>query len=519
MEQEYDVKIKNILEHYEEDMLWRIPCPWFPTRTSDDKRFVHVYNALMLSQSLVDSGFRAPGVDLFPGDILNAGKKLISAVLVIVGNFTKEYYSTGLYLPPGGTVNLSVLEDWRRASDWSVHIGCHTDVLFTKSEWRRYPSVTVDYQLKLSSLPQFVFSPFGGLVWLRKLRKKPSKIRLRISGVVEAPYFDVRAKNSADQWARRRRAPGAWAELLGETIAFCVPSNEVRHREAGELEATMAGVWDKVVKSDHLLRGTNWRARRRERFVVDLQTSHGYGHSGYPMVGHLSWARYMLNRTHMFRTGSWGVCHEIGHNLQLPLWTESWAREVTNNIFCLYNFHLIFHLPVFLGNPHILSPARIAEARYYLQRGAPFSAWRRSDNLALIFFAQLAHHAGFGALAQVFRSFNALPDYRRPTSDLAKRDFWLRFLSRATSYSMVPLFQFWGIEVSDEAVTEVSVYRPFLPDDVMTQLAPDRVNTLAWRHYPMYRSITPVDETFLVQSYRCETPADLFEISKQPTGT
>ena len=179
-------------------------------------------------------------------------------------------------------------------------------------------------------------SPFGGLIYLKSPTGK-SMIKLRVSNVVETPYFDLKNENCLANWKVGRRAPGPWADIEGKYIRFTLPSTSIRAMKGRDLEKVMT-LWDKVIATNHDLRGTDVTAHRGEWIVADLQISAGAMHSGYPIMGHLGMTkgdRFILSYERLTTTGFWGPFHELGHNMQRGAWTIMGTREVTCNIFSL----------------------------------------------------------------------------------------------------------------------------------------------------------------------------------------
>lgn len=92
------------------------------------------------------------------------------------------------------------------------------------------------------------------------------------------------------------------------------------------------------------LRGSDPNKYRRERIVNDKQASAGYMHSGYPIVTHMDvcekkCGECMFDVSKLKTKGSWGLFHEIGHNLQRGEWTFDGELNDFKEIF---NINLVF---------------------------------------------------------------------------------------------------------------------------------------------------------------------------------
>ena len=124
---------------------------------------------------------------------------------------------------------------------------------------------------------------------------------------------------------------------------------------------------------DHLARAADLAAipavrPRAERFVVDVQTSAGYGHSGYPIVAFLDWTDGALDPV-----GSWGLFHELGHNHQNLDWVLPGSTECSVNLWSVY-LHEAIGIPRDVAHPAIAPEARADRLASYLADGADFAA-------------------------------------------------------------------------------------------------------------------------------------------------
>ena len=74
------------------------------------------------------------------------------------------------------------------------------------------------------------------------------------------------------EWAVLRTSPAPWAELEFDNVVFTVPSDGVRELERPD---KVAELWDDVMRGVADLAGAPHRFPRKERFVADVQISHG----------------------------------------------------------------------------------------------------------------------------------------------------------------------------------------------------------------------------------------------------
>lgn len=428
---------------------------------------------------------KAPGINAFPGDF-DVLPPLQSAELSFESR-RPDFHPTGFYLPAGVDLTVEV-KAMTGLSNWKVKVGAHKDTLYDKNRIKRWPNIVhtehlpTDGTLTLSS-------PYGGLVYLVSPAEGDSTIDVKLDGVVESPLFDLRNSGSIPDWERRRQSPGLWADISGKFITITVPAESVRALDAPwEVMET----WDRVVMAHNELRGTHPTDRRREFVVCDLQPGAGSMHSGHPIVTRLSIGipkehdgkKFMLDNEDILKTGSWGLFHELGHNMQRKWWTFEGTREVTCNIFTLHAMDVICGINPW-DNPVF---ARTASAvRDYLNVSVNVSEWKYTPGVKLPIYAQLAHHFGWGAYKLVFRKYEEMDLTEKRVGDQEEVDMWITVFSQTVQQNLCPLFEFWGLRFSDTVRQALNSLPSFLPSDKMTTLAPERLASIRGKYPPVTR--------------------------------
>ena len=102
-------------------------------------------------------------------------------------------------------------------------------------------------------------------------------------------------------------------------------------------------------------------------------------------------SKFLLNLENLQKNGSWGAFHELGHNMQDPMWTFSGTGEVTCNIFTL---HAMEKLTGQKPWEHPWVAGKRNKMETYLKAGADFAEWTKDAGLALAIYAQLARDMG-----------------------------------------------------------------------------------------------------------------------------
>ena len=106
-----------------------------------------------------------------------------------------------------------------------------------------------------------------------------------------------------------------WGELVGRKYILSLPSDVL----LGVTDpAALMDYWDRVVDAEDFLLGyppgPGWRSGvgRAERFVVDIEISAGWMHSGYPIMAYQSVSSDQVSLSHLQEDGEWGPYHELG---------------------------------------------------------------------------------------------------------------------------------------------------------------------------------------------------------------
>lgn len=405
-----------------------------------------------------------PASKAFPGEIPADAPRIAASATINLK--TPAWHSTGLYVPPGEIVTLTVTpsdEDAKRAlarGRVAVRVGCHTDQLWHLRDWQRVPSIST--RIPLVEGANRIASPFGGTLYIdvdNNIRLQPaSNLRVDAQGVVAAPLF-VRGKTSLEDWrASIRSAPAPWAELASDKVILSVPSSSIR--DLDDPEALMA-VWDQILDNTADLVVIPHERTRPERYAADVQISAGYMHSGYPIMVPLEAAADMVSVDRL-RNGTWGLFHELGHNHQESEWTFDGTGEVTVNLFSLYLMETICNKPV--GKGHEALDERNTRMARHVAMGAPFDKWKSDPFLALHMYLQVREAFGWEPYKQAFAAYQKLSRDERPKNDDEKRDMWLVQISTATGRNLGPFFQAWGIPTSEAARTSVSHLPDWMPE-------------------------------------------------------
>jgi len=190
---------------------------------------------------------------------------------------------TGLYLSPGSIGKVTVPMEMVGAG-YSVLVGAHTADHSSKSHMNRLDRVSRTFPI--TSKHTYIANPLGGGVYIVvPYLADLGVVKVSISGVIEAPFFSLKSfdKTTAEDWKRRRTAPGPWADFETDKFMMQVPSSWIY---AYEDPQTLMETWDKAMDGFSELLG--YPPEKRNRTVlyqqVDTQIRHGAYGIGYPQI-------------------------------------------------------------------------------------------------------------------------------------------------------------------------------------------------------------------------------------------
>lgn len=396
----------------------------------------------------------SPAAAAFPGAVPEKAPRVqrIASVDLAV----PRWHSTGLYAAPGEIVEITIPQS-SIARDLRVRIGCHSDDLAEKDEWKRAPRITREVALDAESVK--VASPFGGLLYVVVPDKAPPEVvQVKFRNVVEAPRFVLGATDPGAWRAQIRALPGPWAEIGTDKIVLTIPSSVAR---AIDDPTAVLERWNVAMDAAADLAGIPTKRRSPERFVCDVQISNGYMHSGYPIMAHLDAAAFTSDLARLCVDG-WGPFHEVGHNHQVDVWTFDGTVEVTNNVYTLYMFEIACGKKP-ANDERFDAATRTKRWKEQQDRPDAFARWKSDPFMALMLYVDIQQEFGWDLYKRVFLEYAAAKQADLPTSDLARRDEWLVRCSRAAQKDLGPLFTSWGVETSEGARRSLADLEVWMP--------------------------------------------------------
>ncbi|XP_029301610.1 TRPM8 channel-associated factor homolog [Cottoperca gobio] len=370
----------------------------------------------------------------------------------------EEWISTGLYLSPGMKTYMALPAEIVN-KEWKIQIGCQTDSL-KNAELKRAPSV--HERFPVTSQMMQVWNLWGGLIYLVAPPKTQVEgLEVTVQMAVPAPYYKS-GETTPAAWSLLRTAPSPWAELEFDNIILTVPSDVVRELERPD---ELAALWDDIMKAIADLAVIPHKFPRKERFVTDVQISHGWMHAGYPIMTHRSTAAEMVSTDNIRTKGLWGPIHEMGHNQQRSCWEfRPHTTECTCNLWSVYVHEEVLGINREKAHPAMTLEKRNGRAKEYAKGGNKLSSW--SMWVALETYMQLQDKFGWDAFKKVFAAYHKMSNF--PNDNDGKMNLYAETFSQTVGMNLCGFFKAWGWPI--ERATEEKLYNlPPWTDHPMVQ--------------------------------------------------
>ncbi|KAK5868482.1 hypothetical protein PBY51_009491 [Eleginops maclovinus] len=379
-------------------------------------------------------------------------------IKIDVDTAAEEWISTGLFLSPGMKTYIAMPEEIVNKG-WKIQIGCQTDRL-NAGVIKRAPCVHA--RLSITEQMMQVWNLWGGLIYLvAPAKAKVDGLEVTVQMAVPAPYYKSGVTTLAE-WSLLRTAPSPWAELEFDNIILTVPSDVVRNLERPD---ELAALWDEIMRSIADLAAKPHKFPRKERFVTDVQISHGLMHAGYPIMAHKATAAQLVSIAHIRGKGLWGPIHELGHNQQRGCWEfKPNTTECTCNLWSVYVHEEVFGIQRGKAHQAMALEKRNSRAKTYAEGGKKLGTW--SMWVALETYMQLQDKFGWDAFKKVFDAY--LKMSTAPKDNNGKMNLYAVTFSQTVGMNLSAFFKSWGWPI-DAATEEKLSNLPPWSDHPMVQ--------------------------------------------------
>ncbi|XP_034459759.1 TRPM8 channel-associated factor homolog [Hippoglossus hippoglossus] len=358
----------------------------------------------------------------------------------------EEWISTGLYLSPGMKTYMTIPAEIVN-NGWKIQIGCQTDRL-NHAELKRAPSVYEQFPITTEIM--HVWNLWGGLIYLVAPPKAQVEgVHVTVQMGVPVPYYKYGVTTAAE-WSLLRTAPSPWAELEFDNIILTVPSNVVRDLDRPD---ELAALWNEMMRAIADLAAKQHKFPRKERFVADVQISHGWMHAGYPIMMHIPTDAELVSVDHIRNYGLWGPIHELGHNQQRGCWEfPPNTTECTCNLWSVYVHEEVLGINRAKAHPNMTLENRNSRAEEYAKGGRKLSSW--SMWVALETYMQLQDKFGWDAFKKVFAAYHTMSDF--PKDNEGKMNLYAETFSRTVEMNLTGFFKGWGWPIAPATEEKLS---------------------------------------------------------------
>ncbi|XP_052432027.1 TRPM8 channel-associated factor homolog [Carassius gibelio] len=374
----------------------------------------------------------------------------------------EEWISTGLYLSPGMKTYIAIPPEIV-GKKWQVQLGCQTDNIGGADVLKRAPVVHERFPLDTEMVQ--VCNLWGGLIYLiAPPQSEVDGVEIVVQVSVQAPYFKSGVTSVADWVDGIRQAPAPWAELEFENIIMTLESEYIRNLDCPD---EVAKLWDSIMRSIADLAARPPKFPRKERFVADVQISHGFMHAGYPIMMHSTSAPALVNVQQAYKSGIWGSIHELGHNQQRGVWEfPPHTTECTCNLWSVYVHEEVLGLNRSNAHPAMTLENRQARTKMYCSGGKDLKSWTMWT--ALETYMQLQEKFGWDAFKKVFTAYHDMKGV--PKDNAGKMNLYAETFSKVVSLNLCPFFKAWGWPIEPSTQEKIS-HLPEWNDHPMVQYA------------------------------------------------
>jgi hypothetical protein len=366
------------------------------------------------------------------------------------GPLVPVWRSTGAYAMPGELIKVKIPPALASAG-LRVQIGQHTDLLWHKTPYVRFPEIVRSQPLNAAEV--VAASAFGGPVYILVPGGfKLGDVPVTVENVVRAPRY-IHGETTPAEWLTIRDYPAPWAELQTEKIILMLPSSYIKGLAD---PAPVMDAWDAMMDAQADLGAIPHDRVRPERYLIDRDISAGYMHSGYPIMAGYTEAANLVS-VQAVSTTAWGFYHEVGHNHQWSGWFLNGTTETTVNLFSVYTAEEVFGVPRAQAHTSLKPAQRAQRVQTYAAQGKNYATWGSDPWLALEMYLRLQESFGWDFYKSVFGDIQALTPAQTPATDQGRIDLLTVSIAKEVGKNLGPYFKDgWGVPVSQAALDQMA---------------------------------------------------------------
>ena len=455
----------------------------------------------------------------FPGMVKNnakpdKGSVKINASVPRLAGVTPRYSNenarrpTGYFLAPGDVGSVTVPASLANKGI-KILVGAHTSDKSAVNDVKRIYRMHMEFPVENATTK--IYNPFGGSIYIIvPIDSNHGVVDVAFNNVVASPFFSNTShrKTTLAEWEIQRKNPGPMADFETDKFMLQVPTSFIFNYKNPDV---LMAEWDKRMDAIHSSHGQPLVNGNVKMFKqIDVYGDHDYyGAPGYPIItdaystesdssrdGNENTWYLRTGPNFMYINGSennglefWATVdfHELGHSLQVSMWSEHAEYESLNNLPAVAMFNIAS------GQDIDVAFANSSTGKLNRQRATRALAaidWmvtqKFRDGLRITdeeMRYQYRGHAKYVDIAALFtwdtlgRFFKeeheraiVLGVNRRPTFD---NDGFSQYyygamngqgidsrilrMSKAAKVDLRPLFHFWGVQPVDNAKLAVAL--------------------------------------------------------------
>ncbi len=331
-----------------------------------------------------------PAADAQYGAVKGENNAVIKEI--ILDPLYRSYHTTGLYLPAGELISVKVeglkpgekvslfmgVQDsmaWAGGADTATYnslvdnkpvtaITAHDfftkgdvlvannrlDMVSNQGQWTRQnnraPWLHADFTLS-ENKEYKVGTSMGGAINVM-MNNCYSKVKLTISGAVEAPHYILGTTTPEYFDTYLRNAPGVIATLDTENGQLIGPTGEMdttnymRSVKTDEIDK-LAMLWHSFLSVNESFTGGTYNRFNKIMFDWHVPAGDAVALGNYSFAQLTGWFKDAMNYRRLLSHGTWGTLHEIGHNHSSAYGTvwgfgDGKEGEVRNNALTLLSY-------------------------------------------------------------------------------------------------------------------------------------------------------------------------------------
>ena len=365
------------------------------------------------------------------------------------GQSIHVWRTTGIYAQMSQPVRIQVPSSMV-GNQFKIQIGSHTDDLSNVTKLYRSEGLVSTFEITATSVA--ATSQFGGMIYI--VVPPDSSLRVVdvvISGGYQAPILTLDQHGSTSFQNRSDRYRVPFSELRGQKVILTLPTDLVNGMDE---PSKLIQIYDDVIGHyEHISENTGSNIEKT-LIVLDVQTSTGKLHGGYPVVGLIS-DKTLTNLTAIESGEAWDALNILAGQFIPKKWNLPLLGEGLSDLFSVYASEKVLEGSV---SPLLTTSARNARISQYMAGGKNYiGEW--NGLTAAETYLQLRESFGWNMYEVLLprSDTNAHQPCQSSSEDLSDLDKWVISTSKFSGYNLYDFYKtYWGLPVTSKAFDAVS---------------------------------------------------------------